>query len=525
MGVAIRLLGGFEVEVDGRPVPASSWSRRPAAALVKLLALSNDRRLHREQVIDALWPDVAIDAAAARLYKAAHYARKITGRRDCVELAREIARLFPHDDVHVDVDDFERLAARALATGDPDQIGATLAHYAGPLLPDDPYEEWVVARRQRLQLRHRELLREAGRWRDLVADDPLDEAAHVALMRDALERGDRTAVLRQFGVLEQILRDELGIGPSAEAVALRDGARSGPAIAAAGPSSPRHTTLATQTIRFCETSDGVRLAYAISGTGPPLVKTATWLTHLDYDWSNPVWRHWWQALSARHTFVRYDERGCGLSDWDVDELSMDVWVRDLETVVDTIGLDRFPLLGVSQGGAVALAYAHRHPERVSGVVLFGAYAQGRMRKAATPAARGEIRALADLMRTSWGQDRPGFRQVYNARFLPDGPIDLWHAFDELQKHTASPENAYRLYTAWSEIDVTDIATQVHVPTLILHSRHELLRPYEEDALALAEAMPHARLVPLESRNHILQEHEPAFAQFVEEIELFLGTLE
>ena len=276
-----------------------------------------------------------------------------------------------------------------------------------------------------------------------------------------------------------------------------------------------------QEIRFCTTPDGTRLAYATVGSGPPLVRAAHWITHLDYDWQSPVWRHWLVGLAGQHMLVRYDERGCGLSDHDVTDLSLGAWLQDLETVVDDLGLDRFPLLGVSQGGAVAIAYAARHPERVSRLVLFGAYAQGRLRRALTDEQRREAALQVEMMRLGWGREDPAFRRFFTSSFIPDAPPELWESFAELLRRTTSAENAARLMESWAEIDVTDDATRVTAPTLVLHARDELRIPLEE-ARRLATLIPGARFVPLASRNHLLRADEPAWDQFLSEVEAFLG---
>ena len=277
-------------------------------------------------------------------------------------LGADTVALFPGADLEVDALIFEQLAAEGLARDDFDAIERALALYSGELLPFDPYEVWAFHHRQRLQLRHRELLRRGGRFDQLVALDPTDEDGHVGVMRGMLRAGDRPGVLRQFKLLTRILDEDLGVGPSVEACSLRDLAL-GPVHAPDAHGAPalhplRSAPLATQSVHFCATTDGVRLAYATSGKGPPVVKASNWLTRLDYDWGSPVWQHWWQALSRRHMLVRYDERGCGLSDWDVnaDSYSLEAWVRDLETVVDALGLERFPLLGISQGGPGSLTF-------------------------------------------------------------------------------------------------------------------------------------------------------------------------
>jgi pimeloyl-ACP methyl ester carboxylesterase/DNA-binding winged helix-turn-helix (wHTH) protein len=276
-----------------------------------------------------------------------------------------------------------------------------------------------------------------------------------------------------------------------------------------------------QEIRFCTTGDGTRLAYATVGSGPPLVRAAHWITHLDYDWQSPVWRHWLVGLARHRTFVRYDERGCGLSDHDVADFSLDAWVQDLETVVDDLGLDSFPLLGVSQGGAVAVAYAARHPERVSRLVLFGAYAEGRFQRATTDELQREAALQVEMVRLGWGRDDPAFRRFFTSSFTPDAPPELWESFAELLRRTTSAENAARLLETWGQIDVREETTRVRAPTLVLHARDELRVPFEQARL-LASLIPGARFVPLASRNHLLRADEPAWSQFLAEVDAFLG---
>jgi pimeloyl-ACP methyl ester carboxylesterase/DNA-binding winged helix-turn-helix (wHTH) protein len=280
------------------------------------------------------------------------------------------------------------------------------------------------------------------------------------------------------------------------------------------------TSLPTQRVTFSRARDGVRLAYAVTGTGPPLVRAANWMTHLGYDIDALVWRHWVSDLAARHTLVRYDERGCGLSEWDVGEFTFEDWLTDLESVVDTLGLERFPLLGVSQGGAVAAAYAARHPERVSKLVLVGAYAQGR----AVRAVNNTEHRLADLdlelARLGWGVKDAAFRQVFAAQFQPGGTREDWDAFDDLQRLTTSPQNAVRFLEQFAAIDVRDEIRAIACPTLILHSRDDHRVPYQ-CAQQLTALIPGARLVTLDSVNHLLTAHEPAWQVFLDEVDHFL----
>lgn len=275
-----------------------------------------------------------------------------------------------------------------------------------------------------------------------------------------------------------------------------------------------------QQIRYCVSPDGVRVAYANSGSGPPLVKAANWLTHLDLEWSSPIWAHWIDGLSRNHLLIRYDERGCGLSDWDVPNFSFDAWVNDLELVADAAGLDRFPLLGVSQGGAVAIAFAVRHPERVSRLVLFGAYARGRLARAANEAEREEAALDLALGRIGWRHDDATFRQVFASQFLPDGTKQLWDAFNDLQRATTSTENVVKFLDVFARIDVSALAPQVRAPTLILHSRGDLRVPRSQ-AQELAALIPGSRLTFLDSGNHILTADEPAWPVFLDEVNRYL----
>jgi len=289
----------------------------------------------------------------------------------------------------------------------------------------------------------------------------------------------------------------------------------------AAPDAPP-ASAATQQISFCRADDGVRLAYAVTGDGPPLVKAANWLSHLEYDWENPTWRHWWIALSRSHRLIRYDARGCGLSDWNVDPgtYALDSWVDDLATVVDSAGVDRFDLLGISQGGAVALTYAAAHPERVRHLVLYGTYLRARLARASTDDEVVEAQLQAQLARVGWGRDDPTFRRVFAMQFMPDGTLEQWEEFAELQRRTTSPENAARLLESYATIDVTAVAPRVTVPTLVLHARGDRRVPVEQGRL-LAAAIPGARFVTLDSQNHILLADEPAWTRFLDEVGSFL----
>ena len=278
-----------------------------------------------------------------------------------------------------------------------------------------------------------------------------------------------------------------------------------------------------QRIRFCTAPDGARLAYATSGKGPALVRAPHWLTHMEFDWRSPVWRPWLQEISSRHTLVRFDARGCGLSDRDVDDMSFEAWVRDLETVVDAAGLERFPLFGISQGCAVALAYAARHPERVTRLVLYGGYARGTLTRARTPAEREEAEMLSRQLPLGWGRDNPAFRFFFAARFFPEGTPEQHRWFSELQRISTAPEIAVRLRSTASHIDVTEEAARVRAPALVLHATGDAAVPFDEGRL-IAALVPGAQFVALESPNHILLEGEPAWTRFGDEVRRFLAEI-
>jgi pimeloyl-ACP methyl ester carboxylesterase/DNA-binding CsgD family transcriptional regulator len=283
-----------------------------------------------------------------------------------------------------------------------------------------------------------------------------------------------------------------------------------------------NTPRGRQHIRFCEGHDGTRLAYATSGQGAPLVKAANWLSHVEFDWDSPVWRGMMRELSHGHQLVRYDERGCGLSDWDTPDLSFEAWVRDLEAVADAAGLDRFPLIGISQGASIAIAYAVRHPERVSHLIIHGGYARGRLKRGATPEQHDEAEAMNKLAELGWGRKDPVFRHYFTAQFIPSGTREQQNWFNELERISTSPANAVRFMRIFNEIDVTDLLPQVACPTLVMHATREHRVPIEEGKF-IAARIPGARFVPLDSDNHIPLDTEPSWLRWQEELRAFLPT--
>ena len=277
-----------------------------------------------------------------------------------------------------------------------------------------------------------------------------------------------------------------------------------------------------QRIRYLRTRDGVQLAWAEAGAGPLLVKAANWLTHLEFEWESPVWSHWIRFLSSHFRFVRYDERGCGMTDWDVAELSLDRWTEDLEAVIDAAApREPFALLGISHGAAACLAYAVRYPERVSHMILYGGYARGYLHRG-DPAAEREYRAMGELFEIGWGKENPAFRQVFTSRFIPDGTVEQLSWFNELCRRTIAPSMAARLLQMRGDLNVVDLLEQVRVPTLVVHAREDAVVPLAEGRL-LASAISGAQFVELESKNHVLLEQEPAWTRFQQVALEFLGV--
>ena len=274
-------------------------------------------------------------------------------------------------------------------------------------------------------------------------------------------------------------------------------------------------------VSFTTSFDETRIAFAIAGNGPPLVKVANYMGHVEYDWDSPVWAHWLEELTRTHTLIYYDERGSGLSDWNAEDVSFEAWGRDLEAVVDAAGLQRFPLFAMSQAGAVAVAYAARHPDKVTRLIVHGAYARGWLKRDLTEEQIEEERLMISLMRVGWGRDNPAFRQVFAMQLFPDASAEQLHALEEQMRLSVSPKNAVRLESEMHHIDVRDLAPQITVPTLVLHSREDEAVPFEEGRL-LASLIPKAQFVALESKNHLLTEQEAAWPKFVAAVRGFLG---
>ena len=277
----------------------------------------------------------------------------------------------------------------------------------------------------------------------------------------------------------------------------------------------------SQEIRFCTAADGVKLAYAISGEGPPLVMSASWLTHLEHQWRSLAWRPWLEGFSRAHTLLRYDSRGCGLSDRGLGEISFETWVRDFECVIDAAGFDRFALLGTCQGGPIAMEYAARHPERVSHLVLYGTYVRGRFKRTNIPLQPEKARVLLDLLRLGWGQENHAFLQVWATQFQPGGSLEHLRSWSEQMRAATSAESAARLLPISWHLDMTETVRRLAVPVLVLHPERDAVVPIEEGRL-LASLIRDCRFVQLDSQNHMPLADEAAWPRLLAEVQTFLG---
>ncbi len=506
-------------------VPAAMPPSKKTRALFAYLALTG-RAHRRERLCEMFWelpddPRGALRWALSKLRLVVDDAEmpRIRADRERVEL-----RL---DDGAIDL---KRYGARLAPAAQPLSVAdlrGIVEQLSNPLLDglDLPQSElwqtwlagmraeaaalWHQAMGQLLQHPERadhDVLRWAKAW---LMSDPLAFPAAQALVQVLRRSGhadEAAEVARSFRQTAQ----EAGLVPVPDPAATAG-------AAATDATEPMH-----QAIGFCKAADGTRIAYAVVGEGPPLVKAANWLNHLELDWQSPIWSRTFEALAAKNRLIRYDERGNGLSDWDVEEISQDAFVRDLETVVDTLELDRFPLIGMSQGCAVGIEYAVRHPERVSALILIGGYAAG-WRIAATPEERERREAVMTLTRLGWGTSNAAYRHIFSQTFMPDGTPEQLTWFDEFQRLTTSAENAARFQDAFGDIDVRHLLAQVRVPTLVMHARDDQ-RIRLDQGREIAMSIPGARFVTLESRNHILLGHEPAWPVAMSEIERFLAAI-
>lgn len=519
-GLEVDVLGGLQVRRSGVPLDLPR-SKKTRALLGLLLVTARPHR--RDRLCEMLW-DLPDDPRAALRWSLSKLRSVVNDpERERLQSDRERVAL---DLADIDMD-LSRIRALIERPGPSlDDLRAAAGKLAEPLLdgldlPEQSlFENWLIAEREDVRaLETRVLAR-------LAVHPGLDAAGRLAAVRRWCEASpfDSEAgsllvrTLREAGRVEQAQAAEREIRARFADAGLSFVPDGDDTPEAAAPAA--RGLLRRQSIHFCTAGDGTRIAYATVGEGPPLVKAANWLNHLELDWDAPIWSPLFRELARDHRFVRYDERGNGLSDWDVEDISFEAFVTDLETVVDALGLDRFALLGISQGAAVSIEYAIRHPGRVSHLILFGGYPAG-WRIGASAEQIAEREAIMTLTKTGWGQDNPAYRQIFSSTFMPSASAEELAWFNEFQRQTTSPENAVRFLSAFGDIDVRDRLEQVGVPTLVLHSRGDQRIPFETGR-DLAARIPGAEFVPLEGDAHLLLGRDPASAQFIGAIREFLG---
>jgi pimeloyl-ACP methyl ester carboxylesterase/DNA-binding SARP family transcriptional activator len=520
--LTINILGSLTITAESGNVDLPA-SRKTRALLAYLLIA--DRPQRREHLCDLLWDEGPDDPRGALRWSLSKLRPIIDRDRRRLVADREVVAI-NRDDISVDL----HRAHQALGAepADVDAAIAALVALREPLLAglDLPRHErfavWLAAERAaaerlRCSLLHRHVISTAMSpqdrlpWvREWLDADPFNTDAAAQLestLRQLGRQDDAEVAKRSFA---NVISDA-GLPPvQAHPVALFP-------VAGVAP----HDMLQRQKIQFCHASDGVRLAYACVGDGPPLVKAANWLNHLELDWNAPIWAPLFQELARDHMFVRYDERGNGMSQCKVADISFDAFVRDLETVVDAAGIERFPLLGISQGCAVAIEYAVRHPERVSHLILWGGYAAG-WRINATPDVIEEREAIITLVRQGWGRTDAAYRQVVTATFMPSATAEELDWFNIFQRQTVGALNAARYLEVFADIDVRGILQDVQVPTLVMHARGDQRIPLSVGGKLAAE-IPGAEFVTLDSDNHLLLGREPASLAFVAHVRQFLST--
>jgi DNA-binding SARP family transcriptional activator/pimeloyl-ACP methyl ester carboxylesterase len=480
--VEIRVLGGFEVSVDGRRVPAQAWQQRRASELVKLLALAPRHRLLREQVIDALWPELPPDAGAANLRKAAHYARAALRSKEAVVLRQGQVGLWPDAELEVDAERFEREGELALRAGAAEVCAAVADTYRGDLLPDQRYEDWVGERGRDVRALYLQLLRRAGLWEQVVGEEPTDESAQRALMQMYADAGNRSAAVEQYHRLGAALAG-LGLQPTGATQALfREVVHAPPAAAPIG---------------YVKTG-GVNVAYQVVEGGPAdLLMIPGWISHLALDWEEPYWVRWCERMTAFARLIRFDKRGTGLSDRPAGVQPLEKRMEDAHAVLNAAGLERVHVLGWSEGGPLAMLLAANHPERVLSLVLYGTQACFR-REPDYP--WGFTEEERDSFSAEIAQVWGGL--AFASNFAPSGDDQFARRWAAYQRAGASPSAAAELNRTNLSIDARSLLSEIAVPTLVLNRRGDPIGPPGAGRY-IAEHVEGARFVELEGHDHIL----------------------
>lgn len=517
----IQTLGGLSIKVGDRDLPLPP-SKKTRALLAYLLLTTRPHR--RDRLCELFWevPDDPRGALRWSLSKLRAIVNDSTRTRLLADRERvELAT----DDVTIDIRTIEiQLGLAGLTTNELCELAAQLDEILldGIDLPSHgAFQDWLTSERKNISRLRSDVAKRLSQHPDMAPEESLSwNKLWLETAPYSTEAGKQLLLrLRQLGHELEAINLSKELESRFNKAGITWPALSTTDIQDEQPTQAARQLLARQKIQFCETSDKVRIAYATVGEGAPLVKAANWLSHLELDWEAPIWSPLFRELARDHFFVRYDERGNGLSDWDVADISFDAFVKDLETLVDALELEKFPLLGISQGAAVSIEYAVRHPERVSHLVLFGAYAKG-WRIDATPETIKEREAVMTLTETGWGQDNPAYRQIFSSTFMPNASSDELNWFNEFQRQTTSPKNAARFQSAFGDIDVRHQLAKVNVPTLVIHSVGDKRIPVEVGR-EIAASIPNAEFYCLDSENHLLIGQEAASQKFVDVVREFI----
>lgn len=531
--IEVRLIGDLEVIRNGESVKLPS-SRKTRALLAYLILNPGSHR--RERLCEVFWqtpdnPRGALRWSLSRL-------RQVVDEEDTKRIVADRENVaFDPGDTHIDIVGLrDAISAGTLTSFETEDLKERVSTISQGFLngldlsgqPD--FEHFLSSEREGVRALHRDLLLElirrlrsspgeAVRWLQMLVEiEQYSFEAHYALIETLVKTGRKKDAERQLNSSLSILKDieDLDVSALRHAVAGKPTQSDDVSFAS---SAPRPSGL-DQQIRFCKTADGTKIAYATVGDGPPIIKTANWLNHLDFDWESPVWTHVFSALAEGRTLIRYDARGNGLSDWDIEDFSLERQVEDLEAVVEAMGVERFPLLGISQGCAISAVYAARHPERVSKLILLGGYVKG-WNRIGKPDVVRQTEAMMTLIAIGWGKDNPTFRQMFTSMFMPDAPAENQSWFNELQRISTTPQNAVKLIRAVGDVDVSDILGDIRAPTLVMHARGDLRVPFESGR-ELAGTIPGARFVTLDTDNHVMHAGDPAWPVALREINEFLA---
>jgi pimeloyl-ACP methyl ester carboxylesterase/DNA-binding SARP family transcriptional activator len=535
----ISVLGNLAVMRDGAgmQLPPSRKTR----ALLAYLAVTA-RPHSRDRLSAMLWP--VPDDPRGALRSSLTRLRPLVDEPACRRIIADRENVeFVFDGVTIDI-----LSLRNLSRNGTDAMSTDVMREAtqalevdflkGLDLPDcHEFQNWCIGEREETRrLRVRLLIALVARLEDqpdealrhartLSLLEPANESIQAVLIRLLRATGRWREAEDQFQSAQRRLEEFNVVHTGALSRAVQLPLQAIPPTRAEGRiermshAERLYAKSASRDVQFCRTSDGVRIAYACVGVGPPVVWAAHWMSHLAFSWESPIWRHWTEEFAKDHAFVHYDERGNGLSDWNSPTFSVDAFVRDLEAVVDALGFDQFTLIGSSKGGSTAIAYAALHPERVTRLVLYGTYAQGsRVRGERAGIETNE--AMIALIQQGWAQDNPAFRQLLTSLLLPDATVEEMGWFNDLQRLSASAANASRLLRSLGDVNVVDYLPDITAPTLVLHCRDDSAVPFEQGRM-IASRIPHARFVSLESRNHVLLPCDPAWRVFVCEVRKFL----